>query len=217
MRVKETMNDYRYFHEPDLAPIIISDEELASAKAKMPKLPYELFEKFSKEMGILEEHAYLLTEEKSLVDYFLATCEHTTNFRIVSNWILSNIKGYLNENNLEIEQFVVSPQKLAELITNIDEGNVSNSAAQVLMSLLIEKPDSDILSLAKSNNLIQSKDTDSISVWIDEVLTQNAAKVQEFKKGKKGLMGFFVGEVMKKSKGAADPKVLNSLLSEKLK
>jgi aspartyl-tRNA(Asn)/glutamyl-tRNA(Gln) amidotransferase subunit B len=217
MRVKETMNDYRYFPEPDLAPIIISDEELASAKAEMPKLPYELFEKFSKEMGILEEHAYLLTEEKSLADYFLATCEHTTNFKSVSNWILSNIKGYLNENNLEIEQFVVCPKKLAELITNIDEGNVSNSAAQVLMSLLIKKPDSDILSLAKSNNLIQSKDTDSISVWIDEVLTQNAAKVQEFKKGKKGLMGFFVGEVMKKSKGSADPKVLNSLLSEKLK
>jgi aspartyl-tRNA(Asn)/glutamyl-tRNA(Gln) amidotransferase subunit B len=217
MRVKETMNDYRYFPEPDLGPIIISDEELETAKSKMPKLPYELFETFSKEMGILEEHAYLLTEEKSLSDYFTETCNFTKNYKSVSNWILSNIKGYLNENNLDISQFAVKPAKLAELIKNIDEGNISNSAAQVLMNLLINEPENDILALAKSKSLIQSQDSDSIGIWIEEVLSQNAQKVGEYKKGKKGLMGFFVGEVMKKSKGAADPKVLNTLLAEKLK
>ena len=217
MRVKETMNDYRYFPEPDLAPIIISDEVLRTAKAKMPKLPYDLFETFSKDMGILEEHAYLLTEEKSLSDYFIETCNFTKNYKSVSNWILSNIKGYLNENNLEIGQFPVKPAKLAELIKNIDEGNISNSAAQVLMGLLITAPEGDILALAKSKNLIQSQDSDSMGVWIEEVLSENAQKVDEYKKGKKGLMGFFVGEVMKKSKGSADPKVLNTLLAEKLK
>jgi aspartyl-tRNA(Asn)/glutamyl-tRNA(Gln) amidotransferase subunit B len=217
MRVKETMNDYRYFPEPDLAPIIISDEELKAAKSKMPRLPYELFETFSKDMGILEEHAYLLTEEKSLSDYFVETCNFTKNHKSVSNWILSNIKGYLNENNLEIDQFPVKPAKLAELIKNIDEGNISNSAAQVLMGLLITAPESDILALAKSKNLIQSQDSDSMGSWIEEILSENAQKVDEYKKGKKGLMGFFVGEVMKKSKGSADPKVLNTLLSEKLK
>ena len=217
MRVKETMNDYRYFPEPDLAPIIISDEVLRTAKAKMPKLPYDLFETFSKDMGILEEHAYLLTEEKSLSDYFIETCNFTKNYKSVSNWILSNIKGYLNENNLEISQFTVKPVKLAELIKNIDEGNISNSAAQVLMGLLITAPESDILALAKSKNLIQSQDSDSMGVWIEEVLSENVQKVDEYKKGKKGLMGFFVGEVMKKSKGSADPKVLNTLLAEKLK
>jgi aspartyl-tRNA(Asn)/glutamyl-tRNA(Gln) amidotransferase subunit B len=217
MRVKETMNDYRYFPEPDLAPIIISDEVLRTAKAKMPKLPYDLFETFSKDMCILEEHAYLMTEEKSLSDYFIETCNFTKNYKSVSNWILSNIKGYLNENNLEIGQFPVKPAKLAELIKNIDEGNISNSAAQVLMGLLITAPESDILALAKSKNLIQSQDSDSMGVWIEEVLSENAQKVDEYKKGKKGLMGFFVGEVMKKSKGSADPKVLNTLLAEKLK
>jgi aspartyl-tRNA(Asn)/glutamyl-tRNA(Gln) amidotransferase subunit B len=217
MRVKETMNDYRYFPEPDLAPIIISDEVLRTAKAKMPKLPYDLFETFSKDMGILEEHAYLLTEEKSLSDYFIETCNFTKNYKSVSNWILSNIKGYLNENNLEISQFTVKPVKLAELIKNIDEGNISNSAAQVLMGLLITAPEGDILALAKSKNLIQSQDSDSMGVWIEEVLSENAQKVDEYKKGKKGLMGYFVGEVMKKSKGSADPKVLNTLLAEKLK
>ncbi len=217
MRVKETMNDYRYFPEPDLAPIIISDQELSEAKSKMPKLPFELFETFSKEMGILEEHAYLLTEEKSISDYFTQACEHTNNFKSVSNWILSNIKGYLNENGIDIGQFPLKPKKLAELIKNIDQGNISNSAAQVLMNMLIIQPESDILELAKSNDLIQSQDSDSMSSWIEEVLSQNVAKVEEYKKGKKGLMGFFVGEVMKKSKGSADPKVLNSLLADKLK
>jgi aspartyl-tRNA(Asn)/glutamyl-tRNA(Gln) amidotransferase subunit B len=217
MRVKETMNDYRYFPEPDLAPIIISEEELKMAKSKMPKLPYELFETFSKEMGIMEEHAYLLTEEKSLSDYFIETCAYSKNHKSVSNWILSNIKGYLNENNLDIKDFAVRPKKLAELIENIDNGNISNSAGQVLMNMLIAHPESAILDLAKSNNLIQSKDSDSMSVWIEEVLSQNTAKVEEYKKGKKGLMGFFVGEVMKKSKGSADPKILNTLLAEKLK
>nr|MBP8156351.1 Asp-tRNA(Asn)/Glu-tRNA(Gln) amidotransferase GatCAB subunit B [Leadbetterella sp.] len=114
-------------------------------------------------------------------------------------------------------QFAVEPAKLAELIKNIDEGNISHSAAQVLMNLLINEPESDILELAKSKSLVQSQDSDSMGIWIEEVLSQNAQKVEEYKKGKKGLMGFFVGEVMKKSKGAADPKVLNTLLAEKLK
>lgn len=217
MRVKETMNDYRYFPEPDLAPIVLTDEEINEAKVNMPKLPFELFETFSKEMGILEEHAYLLTEERALCDYFLETSNFTKNYKSVSNWILSTIKGYLNENNMEIIDFPVKPSKLAELIENIDKGEISNSAGQMLMSLLISSPESDIIELAKSNNLIQSKDTDAMGSWIDEVLNQNAAKVEEYKKGKKGLIGFFVGEVMKKSKGSADPKVVNSLVAEKLK
>ena len=217
MRVKETMNDYRYFPEPDLAPIVITEEELSEAKAKMPKLPGELFEIFSKEMGILEEHAYLLTEEKALSDYFLETCGFTKNYRSVSNWLLSNIKGYLNENNLEIADFEIKPKKLAELISLIDDGTLSNTAAQTLMNVLISQPNGDILALAKSNNLVQTQDTGALNSWADEVINENGAKVDEYKKGKKGLMGFFVGEVMKKSKGSADPKIVNSLLSEKLK
>ena len=216
MRVKETMNDYRYFPEPDLTPIVISDKDLESAKNAMPTLPYELFERFSKEMGILEEHAYLLTEEKSLSDYFSETCKSSDNYKSVSNWILTNIKGYLNENGIDIEQFAVKPAKLAELIKYIDNGSISNSAAQVLMNMLINQPESNILALAESNDLIQSQDTDFMGIWIEEVLSQNSAKVVEYRKGKKGLMGFFVGEVMKKSKGSADPKILNILLAEKL-
>lgn len=216
MRVKETMNDYRYFPEPDLAPIIISDEDLRLAKEKMPMLPYELFKKLSTEMGLLEEHAFTITEDKTFVDYFLEACNYTKNYKSVSNWLVSNIKGYLNENNLLLENFSVKPKKLVELINAIDSGEISNTAAQTLMTLLIASPDGNILDLATSNNLIQQKNTGALGEWADEVIAQNAQKVAEFKKGKKGLMGFFVGEVMKKSKGSADPKMVNEILTEKL-
>jgi aspartyl-tRNA(Asn)/glutamyl-tRNA(Gln) amidotransferase subunit B len=215
-RVKETMNDYRYFPEPDLAPIVISDEDLRLAKEKMPMLPYELFKKLSTEMGLLEEHAFTITEDKAFVDYFLEACDYTKNYKAVSNWLVSNIKGYLNENNLLLENFSVKPKKLVELINSIDSGEISNTAAQTLMTLLIASPDGNILDLATSNNLIQQKNTGALGEWADEVIAQNAQKVAEFKKGKKGLMGFFVGEVMKKSKGSADPKMVNEILTEKL-
>ena len=216
MRLKETMNDYRYFPEPDLTPIVISDEKLKEVKDKMPKLPNQLFETFTKELGILDEHAFILIEDKSYSDYFLEASQYSLNNKSISNWIVSNIKGYLNENNIGITEFPVKPKKLAELIMAVDNGEISNSAAQTLMNLLIIKPNENILSLALSNNLIQQKDENALENWISEVILENNDKVIEYKKGKKGLIGMFVGEVMKKSKGAADPKIVNKILSEKL-
>ena len=171
---------------------------------------------FRKELGILDEHAFILTEDKSYSDYFLEACQYSLNNKSISNWIVSNIKGYLNENNKGIDDFPVKPKKLAELISAVDNGEISNSAAQTLMNLLITTPDENILSLALSNNLIQQKDENALENWISEVILENNDKVIEYKKGKKGLIGMFVGEVMKKSKGAADPKIVNKILSEKL-
>jgi aspartyl-tRNA(Asn)/glutamyl-tRNA(Gln) amidotransferase subunit B len=217
MRVKETMNDYRYFPEPDLAPVIISDDELEKEKQNMPELPLQLFEKYAQSFGLLEEHAYLLTEEKELSAYFEEIIKTTSNKKSAANWVLSNIKGALNESGKSITEFEISPDKIGQLINTIDDGKISNSAAQTLMNLLITSPESDIMRLAESNNLIQTDDQDALGQWIDEVLAQNMDKVNEYKKGKKGLLGMFVGEVMKKSKGSADPKKLNQLLLEKLK
>jgi aspartyl-tRNA(Asn)/glutamyl-tRNA(Gln) amidotransferase subunit B len=217
MRLKETMNDYRYFPEPDLAPIFISEEKLDSIKENMPTLPYILFKEFTDDFGLSEEHAYILTEEKSVTDYFLSCCKYSHNKKAIANWIISNVKGYLNEKNIEITEFPIVPIKLTELISEIDNGNISNTAAQSLMNLLIESPEANVLELAKSNNLIQLKDNDALNKWVDEVLANNQVKVEEFKKGKKGLMGMFVGEVMKKSAGSADPKLVNKILTEKLK
>lgn len=217
MRVKETANDYRYFPEPDLAPIVITENEIEELRAALPELPFNLFNKFVTENSIPEDNAYVLSEEKGLSDYFKKTIIETTNFKAVSNWIVTNIRGYLNENNLAIEDFQVSPGKLADLINLVDDGIISHTAAQKLMELLINTPNANLLDIAESNGLLQNRDTSSLSQWIDEVLVGNKSKVEEFKKGKKGLLGMFVGEVMKKSKGSADPKEVNKLLIEKLK
>lgn len=217
MRVKETANDYRYFPEPDLAPIRIKKDEIERIKATMPKLAFDLFYIFSKEFNIPEDNAYVLAEDKELSDYFLKASKFTSEFKSLSNWIVSTIRGYLNENSISISQFPVKEETLAELVNAVQAGKLSNSAAQKLMELLIEKPDSNLMTLAESNGLLQTSDSSSLSTWIDEVLSQNESKVAEYKKGKKGLLGMFVGEVMKLSKGSADPKELNKLLIEKLK
>jgi aspartyl-tRNA(Asn)/glutamyl-tRNA(Gln) amidotransferase subunit B len=217
MRLKETMNDYRYFPEPDLAPIRISDEWLAAIQAQMPILPNQLFEQFTKEFGVLEEHAATLTESKEMADYFLETCKLTQNYKGVSNWLTSTIRGYLNENSIEIANFALKPSQLAEMILLVDENKISSSAAaQKLFPLMLENPTQSALELAETNNLIQQSNTDMLQALINEVLAANADKVKEYKSGKKGLLGMFVGEVMKKSKGSADPKRTNELLMQAL-
>lgn len=218
MRVKETMNDYRYFPEPDLAPISISDEWLQSVKAQMPALPHELFRQFTRDYGILEEHAVVLTDSKDIAGYFLETAQFIKNHRAIANWLTSTIKGYLNEKSIEISDLPLKPAQLAELITLVDNNKISSStAAQKLFPLLIDNPAATALSLAESNNLIQQSNTDTLQTLVNEVLSAYPDKVKEFKSGKKGLLGMFVGEVMKKSKGTADPKLTNQLLMEALK
>lgn len=217
MRVKETMNDYRYFPEPDLAPIRISDLWLNDIKSNMPALPSELLEKFVKEFGILDEHAVVLTDVKEMADYFLETCKLTQNYKAVSNWMTSTIRGYLNENSIEITQFSLKPSQLVDIIALVDSNKISSSAAaQKLFPLMLENPDKSALQLAEANNLIQESNTDTLQSLINEVLVANEAKVKEYRSGKKGLLGMFVGEVMKKSKGSADPKRTNELLMKAL-
>lgn len=218
MRVKETMNDYRYFPEPDLAPIIITDEMLNSFVMAMPKMPQAYFEEFkSAAYGLSAENAYQITEDADTINYFVEVCQHSQNRKAVSNWVLGNVKGYLNENKLEIKDLNLKPFKLASLINLIDEGKISNLAAQSLMNMLMADADADLLGLAASNGLLIADNKDELSGWINEVLEAQKEKVAEYKKGKKGLIGMFVGEVMKKTKGSGDPKKINELLTEILK
>ncbi|UTA67749.1 Asp-tRNA(Asn)/Glu-tRNA(Gln) amidotransferase subunit GatB [Emticicia sp. 21SJ11W-3] len=218
MRVKETMNDYRYFPEPDLAPIHISDAWLNTVKNQMPALPHQLFKQFTQEYGLPDEHAAVLTDNKDTAGYFLETARFTKNHRAIANWLTSTIKGYLNDKGIEINQLVLKPTQLAELIALVDDNKISSStAAQKLFPLLLDNPAETALALAEANNLIQQSNTDTLQALINEVLSAYPDKVKEFKSGKKGLLGMFVGEVMKKSKGTADPKLTNQLLMDALK
>ncbi len=216
MRVKETMNDYRYFPEPDLAPVVITDEWLEEIRSAMPALPAALFEKFTTSLGIQEEHAAVLTEDRELSDFFMAACLETSNFKAASNWIVATLRGYANDKGTEFGQLGISPSRLAETIGLVDEGKISHSAAQSLLPAIISRPDSPVIQLASEAGLIQQQDGEALQGMIDEVIASHVDKVTQYKKGKKGLMGLFVGEVMKKSRGSADPKMVNELLIKAL-
>jgi aspartyl-tRNA(Asn)/glutamyl-tRNA(Gln) amidotransferase subunit B len=217
MRTKEELNDYRYFPDPDLSPLIISDEWLNDIKSAMPMLADAWKEKLINEYGLPVYDAEVLTESKELVMYFEQVCQWTKNYKAVSNWLMGNVKSYLNENNLSILQFPIGANVLAEIINLIDSGNISHTAAsKSLFNELIHSPERSVIELAQNLNLIQEKDSDALEEIVNGILNDFPDKVQEFKKGKKGLLGMFMGEVMKRSQGKADPKISNQLLLEKL-
>lgn len=217
MRVKETMNDYRYFPDPDLSPVVVSDEWLESIKASMPALPHELREKFVREYGIPEYDAIVLTDSKELADYFGEACKATKAYKAVSNWLMGPVKAYLNEHGTEIAAFPILPNKIADLVELCEDGFVSHSVAtQKIFPVLLNEPDRTPMEIAKSNNWLQNSDTNELEMMVEDVIREMPDKVAAYRKGKKGLMGLFVGEVMKKSNGTADPKLVNQLLAQKL-
>ncbi|HHP7240053.1 MAG TPA: Asp-tRNA(Asn)/Glu-tRNA(Gln) amidotransferase subunit GatB [Cyclobacteriaceae bacterium] len=217
LRTKEEMNDYRYFPEPDLSPFVVTESWLEEIKSTMPSLPHELYSKFTIEYNLPDYDASVLTDSKEIALYFDELCSKTTNYKAASNWVMGPVKSYLNELTLNIKDFPLTTEKLAELIALVESNKVSNSnAAQNIFPRLIENPDKKPIEIAEELNLVQESDMDSIRPLITEVLESYPEKVEQYKKGKKGLLGLFMGEVMKKSKGKADPKIANQLLKESL-
>ncbi len=217
MRKKEAINDYRYFPEPDLPPTIITQEYIDKVKSKMPELPRALFKRFTTEYGLSEYDASVLIDDKLSAFYFENVCKLSDNYKAVSNWITVAIRGYLNENAMSIDEFKLTPAQIAEIIDLIDKGAINHTiASQTLFPALLESPEMSPSSLVAELNLSINSDTSFIEEIIDEVLNLYPEKVEEYKSGKKGLLGMFVGEVMKRSKGKADPKMTNQLISLKL-
>jgi aspartyl-tRNA(Asn)/glutamyl-tRNA(Gln) amidotransferase subunit B len=217
MRKKELVNDYRYFPEPDLPPLVLSDKDIDAVKHSMPELPEALFNRFHSELGLSDYDAAVLTDDKSTALYFNRLIQCTSNFKAAANWVNVAIKGYLNENATGIESFPLQPEKIAEIIVVIDRGVVSNSAAvQHLFPAMLQNPAASAGELIEMLNLAQDADTDTIEMLIAEVLAKYPEKVQEYKNGKTGLLGLFVGEVMKSSKGKADPRKTNEQVRKML-
>ncbi|MGY6558161.1 MAG: Asp-tRNA(Asn)/Glu-tRNA(Gln) amidotransferase subunit GatB [Nitritalea sp.] len=217
MRTKEDLNDYRYFPEPDLSPVVISEEWLQSVREAMPPLPRYLFQKFMQTYQLPAYDAGVLTESKDIALYFEALCTHTRAYKGASNMVMGPVKSYLNELTLSIADFPIPVESLAKLVDLVDQGKVSASVAtQRLFPKMLERPEVDPLALAQELNLIQESDTASILPIVEEVVAAFPDKVVAYKGGKKGLLGMFMGEVMKRSKGKADPKVATQLLTEQL-
>ena len=217
MRSKEGAADYRYFPEPDLPPLHITTDYINSVKSQMPALPKELFERFTKTYHLNEYDAGVLTESRDVAEYFEGILKHTSNIKAAANWVMVAIKGYLNEQALDIKDFVLQPAKIADLIALIDEGKISNSvASQKVFPEMIQDHHKSPLQIAESLNLIQESNSDELQNWIDQALAKYPEKVLEYKAGKQSLTGLFMGEVMKFSKGKADPKLTSKLLKETL-
>lgn len=215
MRSKEAANDYRYFPEPDLQPIVVDATYISQVKAKMPALPRELFAKYTNEFKLSAYDAGILTDSKSIALYFEEVVANTKNYKAAANWVMGEVKSYLNQNGIEIEQFPISGKQIAAIIQLIDDNKVSNSAAaQKLFPALIENPDVDIEKLAISLNIIQESNADSLKEVILSVFEQHPNEFARFKAGENQLTGFFMGQIMKASGGKADPKTTNTLLRE---
>lgn len=218
MRTKEELNDYRYFPDPDLSPLIISEEWLTAIHKSMPSLPHELLERYMKDYQLPEYDAYVLTDTREVAEYFEAVCANTKNYKAASNWVMGPVKSFLNEHNLDIRQFPVSPSQLSELINLIEAGQVNFSvASQRLFPELVRQQDRPVLQLAQELNLIQDRSEDTLVPIIDQVIREFPLKVEEYQNGKKGIISMFMGEVMKRSKGKADPKLATQILEKKLK
>ena len=217
MRSKEGAADYRYFPEPDLPPLNITSEYINGVKSQMPSLPKELFERFTKTYLLNDYDAGVLTESRDVAEYFEGILKHTSNIKAAANWVMVAIKGYLNEQAIDIKDFVLQPTKIAELISLIDEGKISNSvASQKVFPAMINEHHKSPLQIAESLNLLQESDSDELQNWINQAIAKYPEKVTEYKAGKQSLLGLFMGEVMKFSKGKADPKLSSKLLKETL-
>jgi aspartyl-tRNA(Asn)/glutamyl-tRNA(Gln) amidotransferase subunit B len=213
LRSKENANDYRYFPEPDLQPVLVTKEYIESVKAKMPELPNDLLKKFMFDLGLSEYDATNLTELKSIALYFNELVTFTNNYKAAANWMMGSIKSYMNENAFTIEQFKVKPNTIADLIALIDDGKISNAAAtQKLFPELMLNPTEAPLSIAQRLDILQSNDTDALQELVNQALAKYPEKIIEYKSGKINLLGLFVGEVMKLGKGKADPKMANQLV-----
>jgi aspartyl-tRNA(Asn)/glutamyl-tRNA(Gln) amidotransferase subunit B len=216
MRTKEAANDYRYFPEPDLPPITVSKEQIAAISNDMPALPNALFERYTKTYGLSDYDAYNITDQKGLALYYEALIAATQNYKAAANWLMGEIKSYLNEQGVDISKFPIEPARIAALIELIDQGKISNSiAAQRLFPELFESQETP-LQIAERLNLIQSSDSNIIEGFIAEVIAQNPSEVERYRSGEKQLIGFFMGQLMKVSGGKADPKAANGLLRQKL-
>ncbi len=217
MRTKEDAHDYRYFPEPDIQPVYVYQKDVDKVKANMPALPSELFKQYVEEYKLSEYDAALLIEDKEIALYYGRLIDLVPNYKMACNYLMGTVKSYLNEKALTIGELPIGIDKLAELINLVDSGKVSHSAAnQKLFPAVIIEPTADVVGLIHSLGIIQESDSSFLESVISEVISAHPNELERYKAGQKQLMGMFMGQVMKASKGKADPKITSKLLAEML-
>jgi aspartyl-tRNA(Asn)/glutamyl-tRNA(Gln) amidotransferase subunit B len=232
MRSKEEANDYRYFPDPDLLPLVISEADIEAVKASMPELPEAMKVRFEQEYGLSAYDAAAITSSRGVADYFVAAVKAGAETKPAANWVMGILSAKLNAEEKAIVDCPIPPVLLASLISHVSKGNISNNAAKIVFERLWANPDPSIQSVnarggfdwyvevvehvVVSEELKQVSDTDAIEAIVDEVLAANAAMVDEVKAGKEKAFNGLVGQVMKASKGKANPVQVNEILRKKL-
>ena len=215
MRSKEDAQDYRYFPEPDLVPVIISDEWLQEIKSRQPELRTEKLERYKKEFQIPEYDANIITSNKRLADIFEETTAICKNPKKVSNWLMVETMRLLKEHEMEPEQITFSPENLAKLIQLTDDRAINSSVAKEVFEKIFAE-DIDPEAYVEENGLKTVSDDGALRSTIEKVIADNPQSVEDYHNGKKKAIGFLVGQTMKAMQGKADPAMVNQILAELL-
>ena len=216
MRTKEDAHDYRYFPDPDLVPLLVNDGDLIEAKTSVSELPYEKEERFIKDYKLRLEDALILTSDNKLSNYYERSVKAGSSPDHAAKWILGEVLGIINEEGMTIDTFRVKPDRFAGLLTSIKMGKINNATGkEVLRKMLSNTLTAD--EIIQNDGLAQVSDKSSLSKIISKVLDENPDQLDRYRSGKKALFGFFMGEVMKVTRGKSDPKVLKDLLVLALK
>lgn len=215
MRSKEEAHDYRYFPDPDLMPLEIGRDWVEEIRKTLPELPAAKKDRYINELGLSEYDAGVIVESNETAVFFDKTAESCSNIKAVVNWLTGDIAAYLKENKISINETKLLPESLKATIELIDKGTISNNIAKKIITTLMEKGGNPE-GLIKELGLSQISDDDTLRELVKNVLLNNAAEVEKYKSGKPQLFGFFVGQVMKETKGRANPESVNRILKEEL-
>ena len=216
MRGKEEAHDYRYFPDPDLLPVVVDDIWIEEVRQSLPELPVARRQRFVADYAIPVADAEVLTADRNLADFFEATVKFFSQPKAIANWIMAEMLKYLNEDKVSILKSPVTPQGLAELLQLIADGIISGKIAKQVFAQMYSRADNDPRQIVTDQGLAQMSDSGELVAMIDEILAANSDKVKEYQGGKTKMFGFFVGQVMKKSKGQANPQMVNELIKERI-
>lgn len=214
MRSKEETADYRFFQEPDLPIIFIDDERLEKAKKTMPELPLAKFERFTKELGLSEYEADILIEDIDLANYFDAARKCTESKNLI-HWILRDLMGYIKEHKISLAECTITPERLGSIVDLIDQGVINSPTAKEVL-IFVAQENKDPITIIEEKGLKQIGSVDELEALVQEVITANPKQAEQYRSGKDKLFGFFVGQMMQKTKGKGNPQLINDLIKKHL-
>jgi aspartyl-tRNA(Asn)/glutamyl-tRNA(Gln) amidotransferase subunit B len=216
MRSKEVANDYRYFPEPDLLPVVIDEAYIEAVRAELPELPNAKRERFVEQYGLSEYDAAVIASSREMAEFFEEVVTICGDAKLSSNWVTVDLQAVLNKQDLEIEQSPISAKRLGELIGRIKDQTISSKIAKTVLEAMLESTQSAD-EIIESQGLKQVTDSGAIEKLVDEVIAGNPEQVEQYRAGKEKVFAFFIGQAMKASRGKANPEQLNALLKQKLK